>query len=814
MRRKSPHPADDQAAEAGANVPLFPRTQHPQARPRAARAEPVVLPVLPVRDVVVFPNTVIPLIFGRQRSLRALRRARSEDALALFVAQREPENEDPAPEELYQVGCLGRCLQSLELPDGTVRVVVEGMTRSRIACMTQVDPFMAAEVEPVCELCPDAGPRVEALKRRILDQFEEATELSRRIPPEALVTAFNIEEVGHLADLIASCLDLDLEQRQALLEEPDCLRRLNTVARHLHEELRILWLEKEMRERVEEEMDNSQREYYLREHLRAIQDELGQADGAVGEAWQYRERIDAAQLPEAAREAALAEVERLQRMPVASPEVSVVRTYLDWILDLPWNQATEDRLDIDRAARVLDSDHYGLRRAKERILEFLAVRRLVEDAKGPILCFVGPPGVGKTSIGQSIARAMGREFIRISLGGVRDEAEIRGHRRTYVGAMPGRIIQALRRVGTSNPVFMIDEVDKIGADFRGDPSSALLEVLDPEQNFAFSDHYLEVPFDLSRVLFIATGNVLDTVPPALRDRFEVIEFPGYIEEEKLQIARDFLVPKQRAAHGLTGRSIRFHTTGLQALVRRYTREAGVRNLEREIASVCRKVVRGVAAGGDGVAQITAEAVEEMLGAPRFSWGDARAEPAVGVATGLSYTEAGGDIIAIEVSVVKGDGDLLLTGRLGEVMKESAQAALSYVRGIGPSLKLPDGHFARHDIHVHVPSGAVPKEGPSAGVAICTALVSALTRRPVRADVAMTGEISLHGRVLPIGGVREKVLAAHRAGMKTVLLPEENRNDLADREQFPAEVFDDLEFAWVSAMPEVLDSALTGGAPDA
>ncbi|MGI5819584.1 MAG: endopeptidase La [Armatimonadota bacterium] len=765
------------------------------------------IPVLPVRDVVVFPGTVTPLIFGRERSLRALRRARSEDALGLLVAQRDPDEDDPAPDELYPVGTVGRCLQALELPDGTVRAVFEGMTRARITHVLETEPFMKAEITPVVEVRPEPAPWVEALKRRALEDFEEATELSRRIPPEALVTALNIDDLGQLADIITSCLDLDLENRQTLLEEPDCTRRLQTAAMHLREELRILRLEEEMRMRVEDEMEDSQREYYLREHLRAIQDELGGVDGTMSEAWEYRERIEAADLPEAALTAAMEQVERLERMPVVAPEVSVIRTYLDWILELPWCRSTSDQLDIDAAASTLDEDHYGLRKPKERILEFLAVRQLVEDVKGPILCFVGPPGVGKTSIGQSIARAMGRKFIRVSLGGVRDEAEIRGHRRTYVGALPGRIIQALRRVGSNNPVFMIDEVDKIGADFRGDPSSALLEVLDPEQNSAFSDNYLEVPFDLSQVLFIATGNLLDPIPPALQDRFEVIEFPGYIEEEKLQIAREFLVPKQREAHGLTGNSIRFHESGLRNLVRHYTREAGVRNLEREIATICRKVARKVASGTDECAQITSEAVREMLGPRRYTWGAARREAAVGVATGLSYTDAGGDIISIEVGVVDGDGDLLLTGQLGEVMKESAQAALSFVRGRAAMLGLGPKFFAEHDIHVHVPAGAVPKEGPSAGVAICTALASALTHRAVREDVAMTGEISLHGQVLPVGGVREKVLAAHRAGMKTVLLPEENEKDMANGEQFPREVFEDLEIVYVTRMDEVLERAL-------
>ena len=776
----------------------------------AIPGSPAELPVLPVRDVVVFPGTVVPLIFGRERSLRGLRRAPGEDALALLVAQRDPEEDDPDPDELYSVGTIGRCLQALELPDGTVRGVFEGITRVRIAHFVQTHPFIKASVEPVVELRPEPEPWVEALKRRSLEDFEEATELSRRIPPEALVTALNIGDLGQLADIITSCLDLDLEERQALLEEPDCTRRLHTAARHLREELRVLRLEEEMRARVEEEMESSQREYYLREHLRAIQDELGQSEGVMGDAWEYRERIEAADLPEAVLAAALEQVDRLERMHMASPEVSVARTYLDWILDLPWKTRTDDQLDIAAAEDILNEDHYGLQKPKERILEFLAVRQLVAEVKGPILCFVGPPGVGKTSIGQSIARAMGRKFIRISLGGVRDEAEIRGHRRTYVGALPGRIIQALRRVGANNPVFMIDEVDKIGADFRGDPSSALLEVLDPEQNDEFSDHYLELPFDLSGVLFIATGNLLETVPPALQDRFEVIEFPGYIEEEKLEIARDYLVPKQREAHGLTGRSIRFHESGLREIIRHYTREAGVRSLEREIASICRKTARKVAAGEKCCAQITAEGVQEMLGARRFTWGPARKEPSIGVATGLSYTASGGDLISLEVSVVDGDGELLLTGQLGEVMKESAQAALSFVRGRAAEFGLPAEFFSKHDIHLHVPAGAVPKEGPSAGVAICTALVSALTKRPVRETVAMTGEISLHGKVLPVGGVREKVLAAHRAGIETVLLPEENERDMAERELFPPEVFADLQIVYVTTMDEVLERALVGG----
>ena len=763
-------------------------------------------PVIPVRDVVVFPRMIVPLMLGRQSSLRALRTARSEEALVLLVAQRDPGVEEPRGSDLHRVGTIARCLQSLELPDGTVRAVMEGLRRAEITDLLQTDPYLLAEATPIEEMTEESS-ELEALKRTVMGRFEEATQLSRTIPPEALITAMNVDSAGQVADIIVSTLDLKVGQKQTLLEERDCTRRLEQTDAFLKGELDILRIEQEIHERVQDEIEDSQREYYLRERLRAIQDELGQHEGVGGDAFEYRERIEAAKLPELAEQKALEEVERLQRMPVASPEVSVVRTYLDWLLELPWTNETEDQLDIERAARILDEDHYGLYKVKERVLEFLAVRQLVDEMKGPVLCFVGPPGVGKTSIGRSIARALGREFIRISLGGVRDEAEIRGHRRTYVGALPGRIIQALRRIGCKNPVFMMDEVDKIGADFRGDPSSALLEVLDREQNSSFSDHYLEVAFDLSRVMFITTGNVLDTVPPALHDRFEVIEFPGYIEDEKMHIARDFLVPKQREAHGLTGKDIRFHDSGLRALIRYYTREAGVRNLEREIASLCRKVARGVVGAKNGNVQITEAAVEEMLGPRRFRYGLAREHAQVGVATGLSYTEAGGDIISIEVSAVEGEGELLLTGQLGEVMKESAQAALSYVRSHATEYDLPADFFTSHDIHVHVPSGAVPKEGPSAGAAITTALVSALTKRAVRHDLAMTGEVSLHGAILPIGGVREKVLAAHRGGIRKVLLPAENEKDLAEKNEIPPEVFEDIEFVYIEDMQQALGAAL-------
>ncbi len=763
-------------------------------------------PVIPMRDVVVFPHMIVPLVLGRQGSLRALRKSRAEDTPVLLVTQRDPEVDDPGESDLFRVGTIARCLQLLELPDGTVRAVMEGLARATVLSLVQTDPYIVVDAEPVEELVEESS-RTEAAKRSVLARFEEATELSRTIPPEMLITAMNVDGPGEVADIIASVIDLKVEQKQKLLEERDSIKRLQQVDGYLGHELNILRIEQEIHERVQDEMEDSQREYYLRERLRAIQDELGQREGIGSDAFEYRARIEAARLPEEARLKALEEAERLERMPMASPEVSTVRTYLDWLLELPWTQTTEDALDIERAARILDQDHYGLHKVKERVLEFLAVRQLVEEVKGPILCFIGPPGVGKTSIGRSIARALGREFIRISLGGVRDEAEIRGHRRTYVGALPGRVIQTLRRVGSNNPVFMIDEVDKIGADFRGDPSSALLEVLDPEQNHAFSDHYLEIPYDLSKVMFIATGNTLDTVPPALHDRFEVIEFPGYIEQEKMHIARDFLVPKQRQAHGLNGTHIRFHDSGLRSLVRYYTREAGVRNLEREIASLCRKVAREVVAAGNGNGQITEQAVEEMLGPRRFRYGLAREQPEVGVATGLAYTEAGGDMISIEVSVVEGSGELLLTGQLGEVMKESAQAALSYVRSHAASYGLNGDFFKSRDIHLHVPSGAVPKEGPSAGIAITTALVSAVSGRPVGNDLAMTGEVTLRGTVLGIGGVREKVLAAHRGGISRVILPAENEKDLGDKEEIPPEVFEDIEFVYVDHVEQALAVAL-------
>jgi len=781
--------------------------------PRAAVAEPEeeatglhLLPVLPVHDIVVFPSMVIPLIVMRPPSVRALADARLRGRNLLLVAQRDPEEEEPAPDGLYQVGCIARHVQVLDLPDGTTRVVVEGLARGRILRFARTEPLFEAEVEEIIEV-EDEQPETEALMRSVLGQFEQVLNLSRSIPPEVLVKAMNVRSAGKLADLAAAYLSIRVPDKQALLELSDPVARLEQLHRHLTDELEILELERRIHTRVRDEMQSSQREFYLREQLRAIQDELGDREGMTHEADEYRQKIEECGMPEEAAERAVKEVERLERMPPVAPESSVIRTYLDWLVALPWQKATQDNLDIDRAERILDEDHFGLKKIKERVVEFLAVRSLVATTKGPILCFVGPPGVGKTSIGRSIARAMGREFVRVSLGGVRDEAEVRGHRRTYVGAMPGRIIQAVRHCGFNNPVFMLDEIDKIGVDFRGDPSSALLEALDPEQNNAFSDHYLEVAFDLSRVMFIATGNVLDTVPPALRDRMEVLEFAGYVDEEKAAIARGFLIPKQLANHGLSGKSLRFQKGAISALIRSYTREAGVRELERQVAGICRKVARQVAKGSDRPVTVTPRRLEALLGPRRYLDDDADTHDEVAVATGLSYTETGGHVLNIEVSLVPGKGDLLLTGRLGEVMRESAQTALSYARAKAADLGLEPNLFEKHDIHIHVPSGGVPKEGPSAGITIAVALLSAMTQRPVRRTLAMTGEVTLRGKVLPVGGIREKVLAAHRAHLRSVIIPKENEKDLKELDEIPSNVREDMQFVFVDHMDQVLDAAL-------
>ncbi|MBM3475969.1 MAG: endopeptidase La [Armatimonadetes bacterium] len=749
---------------------------------------------------------VIPLVFGRPKSKAALDEIRNTERPILLVTQRDGTVEDPTPKDLHEVGCLARVVQLMDLPDDTVRAMIEGVARVRVTHYVRSLPFLEAYGEPLAETEYES-PEIEATMREVVAQFERAVTMSRHIPPDAVGSAMSMREPGKLADFVCSCLGRPPEEKQEILETGDVAERLDKVHRQLIVELGILELEQKIHARVRDEMSSSQREFYLREQLRAIQDELGEREGGTHEADEYRQKIEAAGMSAEAAEKALREVERLERIPPVAPEGTVIRTYLDWLVALPWKKSTRDKINIGRAEAILDEDHYGLKKPKERVLEFLAVRKLVRRTKGPILAFIGPPGVGKTSIGRSIARALGRKFIRISLGGVRDEAEIRGHRRTYVGALPGRIMQGIRDCSSHNPVFMLDEIDKLGIDFRGDPSSALLEALDPEQNGSFSDHYLEVPFDLSRVMFIATGNVLATVPPALRDRMEVIEFPGYVDEEKLAIAKGFLVTKQVKDHGLKPAHLQFTDKALRAMIRGYTREAGVRELERKIATACRKTAKRVAAGDKSKLTVTPKNVEDLLGLRIYLDDDKRKENQVGVATGLAFTETGGETLQVEVAISNGKGEILLTGRLGEVMKESAQAALSYARTKAEPLSLAKDFFQTHDFHVHVPSGAVPKEGPSAGVTIATAILSALGGREVRYDVAMTGEVTLHGRVLPVGGVREKVLAAHRSRIPNVVIPKENEKDLKELDDLPEDVRQDMTFIFATTMDQVVAAAL-------
>jgi ATP-dependent Lon protease len=761
------------------------------------------LPVLPMRDMVVYPFIIQPLAVGREKSRLALEAAMEEDRYILLLSQQDATLDDPTPEEMYQVGTVAECLQILRLPDDTIRITVEGIARVNVRRFTQTDPYfiVSAEVIPEEE---EYSIEAKALIRSVLALFERCIQIGNRIPIEALENVRTLEDPGRLADTIASYLSLTTEQKQDILQCFSVIKRLELLAGYLNTEIEILEIERRIHSKVKKELENGQKEYYLRERMKAIQEELGERDDRSSELDELRAKVQEAHMPDDVNKRALKEVERLERMPAASPEVTVARTYLDWLLAMPWNIRSEDRLDLDAAAQSLNEDHWGLTKAKERILEYLAVRKLNPKLRGPILCFVGPPGVGKTSIGRSIARALGREFIRISLGGVRDEGEIRGHRRTYVGALPGRIIQGMKTTGKKNLVFMMDEIDKIGQDFRGDPSSALLEVLDPEQNFAFSDHYLEVPFDLAEVMFITTANLLDPIPDALRDRMEMIEFPGYTEDDKLHIATDFLVPKQRKDHGLAVKQLQFAEGTLLDIIRHYTREAGVRNLEREIGAVCRKIARLVASGKRKTVTVRPKDLHTYLGATRYHYGVAGQADEIGVSTGLAWTAAGGDVLAVEVSLMKGKGLLQLTGHLGEVMQESAKAALSYARAHAEEYGISPDVFAETDIHIHVPEGQTPKDGPSAGITLATALISALSKRPVRHVVAMTGEITLRGRVLPVGGIKEKMLGAHRAGITHIILPEENRKDL---EELPEHVKDALTFHFVERMQQVLEHAL-------
>jgi ATP-dependent Lon protease len=770
-----------------------------------------VVPLLPLRELIVFPHEVYPIFVGRQKSIKALEASESSKRPILLVAQKDAKVADPQPGDLYSVGTLGVVVQLLRLPDGTVKALLEGKKRARILKYVAQDEFFQVECEEIDEVC-ERTTEVEALIRSVTSTFDNYVRLNKKIPPEMVTSIAAVDDPAFLADKLVGHLSIKLEDKQALLETTNPAERLEKILGYMRSELDILEVEKRIRSRVKKQMEKTQKEYYLNEQMRAIQKELGEKDEFKNEIQELEEKLRQKKMPAEAREKCEREIKKLKMMSPMSAEATVVRNYLDWFLALPWFEYTEDKLDIKEAERVLEEDHYGLEKVKQRILEYLAVETLVGQMKGPILCLVGPPGVGKTSLGKSIARATGRKFVRVSLGGVRDEAEIRGHRRTYIGALPGKVIQSLRKAGSSNPVMLLDEVDKMSTDFRGDPSSALLEVLDPEQNCTFNDHYLDCDYDLSKVMFITTANTLDRIPRPLQDRMEVIRIPGYTEAEKLNIAKRYLVKKQREANGLKEENIEFSDGALQTVTRRYTREAGVRNLEREIASICRKAaVEVVKTDRNAHVKITSSSVPKFLGPARFRYGIAETEPQVGVATGLAWTELGGELLNVEVAITPGRGKLTITGQLGEVMQESAQAALSYVRSRADAIGLAKDFYHKLDIHIHIPEGAIPKDGPSAGITLATALVSALCRVPVRNDLAMTGEITLRGRVLPIGGLKEKVLAAHRGGIKTVLIPKENEKDI---EEIPAPIMKGVTLVMVEHMDEVLKHALVLADPDA
>jgi ATP-dependent Lon protease len=761
------------------------------------------LPILPINESVLYPKMILPLMVSQEHLIQLIDAALLANKMIGIVAIKTKQVEEVKPEDLFEVGCAASILKMLKMPNNSLRLLIQGTSRIRLTEFTQREPYIRAKVAPL----KDQGEKTtdtQALMVGVKGIFQKVVELAPNLPAELAIIAMNVEEPGALADLIASTLSIPLADKQNLLETLDVKGRLERANFLLTKELTVLELGSKIQSQVREGIDKSQREYFLREQLKAIQKELGEKDERTAEIEELRQRMAQAKLPPEAMKEGERELDRLAKMPPAAAEYTVSRTYLDWLIELPWSVHTEDSLDIAQAQKVLDEDHYDLEKVKKRILEYLSVRKLKADMKGPILCFVGPPGTGKTSVGKSIAKALGRKFIRISLGGVRDEAEIRGHRRTYVGALPGRVIQGIRKAGSNNPVFMLDEIDKLGMDFRADPSAALLEVLDPEQNYAFSDHYLDVAFDLSKVMFITTANILDPIPPALRDRMEVLDLLGYTEEEKLKIAKEFLVPKQVEAHGLSEKDIQFEEEALLRIALEYTREAGVRNLEREIAHICRGVARRVAEGHGAPSIIKPDDVPSYLGPIKFFSEVAERTSEPGVATGLAWTPTGGDILFVEATRMKGRKGFSLTGQLGDVMKESAQAALSYVRARAKALKIPEDFFDHSDIHIHVPAGAIPKDGPSAGVTMFTAITSLLTGRPVHSDVAMTGEITLRGLVLPVGGIKEKVLAARRAGITTVILPRRNEKDL---EEVPEQVKKDMKFHFVQRMDEVIRFAL-------
>ncbi|MCP4715046.1 MAG: endopeptidase La [Deltaproteobacteria bacterium] len=766
---------------------------------------PSVLPLLPVRDIVVYSYMFLPLFVGRESSIKAVEEAMEGERLILLATQKDPSNDNPDPDDIYSVGTVAMIMKKLKLPDNRIKILVQGLSKARIEQYMQTDPMFKVEIEKIGEEGMDElSVEIEALMRNVKEQCEKILSLKGLVSPEVMEVLENVEDPGRLADLVASNLKLQVAESQAILEIFEPVERLREVNDHLSKELELSTMQAKIQSQAKEEMSKTQREYFLREQMRAIKSELGDIDEKAQEVSEFSDKIKKAKMPQDAEKEARKQLTRLDQMHPDSAEASIVRTYLDWMVDIPWSKSTKDRLDIKKAQEVLDEDHYDLKKVKERILEYLSVRKLNKKMKGPILCFVGPPGVGKTSLGKSIARALGRKFVRISLGGIRDEAEIRGHRRTYIGALPGRIIQGLKQAGTNNPIFMMDEIDKVGADFRGDPSSALLEVLDPEQNSAFSDHYLNITFDLSNVMFITTANMVEPIQSALKDRMEVIELSGYTDEEKLKIARQFLIPRQLKENGITDKYIKLSDEGILSVVNHYTAEAGLRNLEREIGTVCRKVARNVAEGGEKLHKITAANLHKYLGTPKRIAEEEREVNEIGIATGLAWTQVGGEILYIEVTLMRGKGNLVLTGSLGDIMKESAQAALSYIRSKAAALKISHSIFDKNDIHIHVPAGAIPKDGPSAGITMAVALISALTKKPSNKDIAMTGEITLRGRVLAIGGLKEKSLAALRNNIKTIIVPERNRKDLDD---VPETIKKKVTYVFVNHIDDVLDVAL-------
>ena len=770
------------------------------------------VPLLPLRDIIVFPHMVVPLFVGREKSIAALEEAMAKDKDILLAAQKKAKTNEPIADDIFPIGTLGTILQLLRLPDGTVKVLVEGKRRARINRYLPNDAFFMVEVEEIDEVV-ERSVEIEALVRSVHTTFEAYVKLNKRIPPEMLMSVATIDDPARLADTIVAHLSLKLNDKQAILEEQSSAKRLEKLYELMQGEIEILQVEKKIRTRVKKQMEKTQKEYYLNEQMQAIQKELGERDEFKSELQELEEKIKNKKMSKEAVAKVKKELRKLKMMSPMSAEATVVRNYIDWIISLPWYEYTKDKIDIVEAEKVLNDDHYGLRKVKERILEYLAVQAMVEKMRGPILCFVGPPGVGKTSLGKSIAKALGRKFIRISLGGMRDEAEIRGHRRTYIGALPGKIIQSLKKAGSGNPVFLLDEIDKMSTDFRGDPSSALLEVLDPEQNHSFSDHYLDLDYDLSKVMFICTANTLHGIPAPLQDRLEIIRIAGYTDLEKLSIARRYLVAKQKEQNGLEGINVEFSSKGLMELIHRYTRESGVRGLEREVATCCRKVAKDVLSSGnrDEKIRITTKRVHKLLGPPRFSYGKTEEKDEIGLVTGLAWTEVGGELLLTEATVVPGKGKLILTGKLGEVMQESAQAALSYVRSRAERFGMDKKFADSVDIHIHVAEGAVPKDGPSAGVTMATAMISALARVPVRKDLAMTGEITLRGRVLPIGGLKEKALAAHRGGIKIIMIPKENAKDVRE---IPMKIRRELTIIPVDHVDEVLRHALVLADPDA